>query len=149
MRISMAVTELELSTVVPYVSEGRRDSRLHGRLSGIADFLTSTPGAGRLSLDLAVRDFESQVAADAGGVPRSIAVDAFSTRMDVAVDANFLELSNAQIAGPELAFGVEAIVERPIRAASNAGPRCAADAATITLASPISSKPMRCTAATR
>jgi hypothetical protein len=121
MRISMAVTELELSTVVPYVSEGRRDSRLHGRLSGIADFLTSTPGAGRLSLDLAVRDFESQVAADAGGVPRSIAVDAFSTRMDVAVDANFLELSNAQIAGPELAFGVEAIVERPIRAASNAG----------------------------
>jgi hypothetical protein len=121
MRISMAVTELELSTVVPYLSEGRHDTRLHGRLSGIADFRTPEPGAGRLSLDLAVRDFESAVAPDAGGAPRTIAVDAFSTRMEVAVDAGFLELSNARIRGPELGFGVEAIVERPIRATSHAG----------------------------
>lgn len=121
MRISMAVTELELSTAIPYVSEGRSDSRLRGRLSGIADFRTGAPGTGRLSLDLAVREFESQVAAGVGGAPRAIAVDAFSTRMDVALDANFLELSNARVAGPELAFGVEAVIERPIRAGSNTG----------------------------
>jgi hypothetical protein len=121
MHISMAVTELELSSAIPYVSEGRRDSRLRGRLSGIADFQTTAPGTGRLGLDLAVRDFESQVAAGEGGAPRAIAVDAFSIRMDVALDANFLELASARIAGPELAFGVEAVIERPIRATSNAG----------------------------
>jgi len=56
MRISMAATELELATLVPYLNEGRRESRLNGRLSGVADYATATPGEGRLGLDLVVRD---------------------------------------------------------------------------------------------
>jgi hypothetical protein len=121
MRISMAATELELGTLVPYLSEGRRDSQLSGRLSGVADYATATPGEGRLSLDLVVRDFASAVDSDAEGNIRSVAVDAFSSRMEVALDAGFLELSNARIWGPELGFGLEAVVERPLRPESNAG----------------------------
>ncbi len=121
MRISMAATELELATLVPYLNEGRRDSRLSGRLSGVADYATETPGEGRLRLDLVVRDFASEVASDAEGSTRSVAVDAFSTRMEVALEADYLELSNARIWGPALGFGVEAVVERPLRPESSAG----------------------------
>jgi hypothetical protein len=121
MRISMAATELELETLVPYLAEGRRDSRLSGRLSGVADYATDTPGEGRLSLDLVVRDFSSAVASDAEGNTRSVTADAFSSRMEVTLDAGFLELSDARIWGPELGFGLEAIAERPLRPESNAG----------------------------
>jgi len=121
MRISMAATELELGTLVPYLNKGRRDGQLSGRLSGVADYATATPGEGRLSLDLVVRDFASTVASDAEGGARSVAVDAFSSRMEVALDAGYLELSNARIWGPELGFGLEAVVERPLRPESNAG----------------------------
>jgi hypothetical protein len=121
MRISMATTELELGTIVPYLGQGRRDGQLSGRLSGIADYDTAIPGEGRLSLDLVVRDFASSVASDAEGGIRSVAVSAFSSRMEVTVDAGYLELSNAHIRGPELEFGLEAVVERPIHPGSNAG----------------------------
>ena len=121
MRISMAATELELDTLVPYLSEGRSDSELSGRLSGVADYATATPGEGRLGFDLVVRDFASAVASDAEGNKRSVAVDAFSSRMEVVLDAGYLELSNARIWGPELGFSLEAIVERPLRPESHAG----------------------------
>ncbi|HEY5658890.1 MAG TPA: AsmA-like C-terminal region-containing protein [Myxococcota bacterium] len=119
MRISMAATELEVGTLAPYLQGGRRDGRLEGRLSGVVDYETATPGEGRLDLDLVVHDFASSLGAE--GQTRSISVNAFSSRMQVAVDADYLEVSNARIWGPKLGFGLEVVVERPLRPESHAG----------------------------
>jgi AsmA-like C-terminal region len=119
MRISMAATELELATLVPYLGGAGPQSNLKGRLSGVADFETSTPGQGQLRLDLITRDFESTALVD--GVARTVTAANVSANLQVSVDAQHLVLSRAHIAGPELAFDFEAVVQRPINAASNAG----------------------------
>ncbi|MDH3519384.1 MAG: hypothetical protein OEM49_02925 [Myxococcales bacterium] len=119
MRISMATTELELATLVPYLSGGGAGNRLRGRLSGVADFVTTTPGQGQLRLDLVTRDFESVAKVD--GMPRAVLVDEFSAQMQIGLDERHLDVSLARIAGPALAFDLEAIVERPVGSESNAG----------------------------
>ena len=121
MRISMAATELELDTLAPYLMGRRQDNQLGGRLTGIADFETTSPGAGRLSTDLIVRGLTSVVGEQGEAAARQITVSELALRAKIDMGDRFVEISNGRIEGPELGFGIDLVVGRPVRWTSNAG----------------------------
>jgi hypothetical protein len=131
LRIALAATDVELAALEPYaygavepvVAHGtvRAPPRLRGRLSGLFDFETAGPGEGRLDLDLYVRDFETRLDAGSDAPPRPVRVERLAVAGSVGLDAGHVELARTRLEAGDLSFGVDAVIERPLRRGSNAG----------------------------
>jgi hypothetical protein len=116
MRLTMAATEFELETLVPFLTPGPSPGQLSGRLSGVIDYTVAESEQGRLDLDLVTRDF-GLGAGLASADP--FAADHLATRMRVHIDPHHLEVSRARIQRGDLEFDLEAVVSRPLGRDSN------------------------------
>ena len=117
-RLAVATTSLQLPFVAPYVRALHPHAQLRGSVSGVITFATPSPGAGRLELDLSVRDFQTEVRPPELGafgpidVPRARAVGA------IEITPQRLRLEPVRIDGVELHLEAEGIVERPLQPSS-------------------------------
>ena len=116
MRLTMAATEFELATLVPFLDPGPSPAQLSGRLSGVIDYATGDRDQGRLDLDLVTRDFGLGAGPES---PEPFAADHLATRMRVQIDPHHVEVSGARIERGDLEFDLEAVVARPLGRTSN------------------------------
>jgi hypothetical protein len=116
MRLTMAATEFELATLVPFLDPGPSPGQLSGRLSGVIDYTVGESEQGRLDLDLVTRDF-GLGAGLASADP--FAADHLATRMRVHIDPHHVEVSSARIERGDLEFDLEAVLARPLGRDSN------------------------------
>jgi hypothetical protein len=114
-RTAVAVTDLELAALAPYVRSLHPAARIEASLSGTVVFESASPGNGRLEVDLVGHDVSSvepRPEASAISAKRVEAVGA------LAISPQAVRLEGARIQGGELSLDVDGTVARPLQANS-------------------------------
>jgi len=108
-RLSVAATQLDLAWVGRVA--GARDVRARGVLSGVADYHLRAPGEGSVDVDVVARDF---ALVDANSAEYLVSSPRVAAELRVAVDAQHLEVSGARLESGDVAFGLDAVLARPV-----------------------------------
>jgi hypothetical protein len=114
-RVVVAVTDLELPALAPYVRSLHPAARIEGTVSGAVAFETATPGDARLEVDLVghrMRSVEPRAEATEIAVKR---VEAFGV---LEITPQSVRVRGARLRGGELSLEADGTVARPLRANS-------------------------------
>jgi len=114
-RVAMAVTDLQLEALAPYVRARHPEARVEGRVSGAVVFDTASPGNGRLEVDLVghrLRTVEPRPEASSVTAER---VEAIGT---LEITPQTVRLTGARIRGGDTVLEADGTVARPLRSGS-------------------------------
>jgi hypothetical protein len=110
-RIAMAVTDLELDALAPYVRSLHPEARLEANLSGAAVYRAPSPGHARLEIDLVGRDVRS---VEPRSEATAISADRIEANGVMEVSPQSVRIHNARVRGGEIMLQANAAVARPL-----------------------------------
>lgn len=114
-RVAVAVTDLQLGALAPYVRALHPEARVEGSLSGAVVFDTRSPGHGRIEVDLVGHRLRTVEPRDHAS---SVAVDKISAIGTLEITPQAVRLQGARLRGGEFQLEIDGTVARPLRASS-------------------------------
>lgn len=109
LRLTVAATQLDLAWLGRVA--GVESLRVRGVLSGVADYRTPASGRGSVDLDAVASDF---ALVDAGTAEYLVSSPRVGAQLRVGIDEQHLEVSGARLESGDVAFGLDAVLARPV-----------------------------------
>ena len=114
-RVAMAVTDLQLEALAPYVRSRHPDARVEGRISGAVVFDTASPGNGRIELDLVGHRLLS---VEPRPSPTSVSVERLEASGTLEITPQTVRLQAARLRGGATMLEADGTIARPLRPSS-------------------------------
>ncbi len=120
LRLAVALTDIDLAALAPWVSAPEAPRRLGGRLAGALTYQAPRPGHGRLEVDLVGHDLLSRVNDPQEGEPRERRVPRALLAGVLAIAPERVRVEGARFATDAHSLQLDAALSRPLRPHSRA-----------------------------